>query len=202
MIDTPQAAEGCGHPNQPAGEVLKPELKSCPFCGGKAFEKKSEYGSIMVGCTACGVGMAGNMHDHPGNYWNTRPLPQGERAVAWRSIDQTKITQDAAVAFNWSLAGYEVEPLFTRPSDTGWQPSEADVTAAAKHQAQTFLGARGLYSANLLMRDLYKIVRDRLEYMGENYDPDAVTQNVCVEVEKKMGVYPRLPAPPTQEDGR
>jgi hypothetical protein len=40
---------------------------------------------------------------------------------------------------------------------------------------------------------LYKCFCMRLEYLAENYDPDAVAQNFCCEIEKLMGIYPNVP---------
>ncbi len=64
-------------------------------------------------------------------------------------------------------------------------------------QPWTIAGVRGDQEVSgVTMRDLYKIVRDRIEYncMGEqSIDPDAVAQNFCCEVEKKMGIYPNVP---------
>jgi hypothetical protein len=65
-----------------------------------------------------------------------------------------------------------------------------------KPQPQTFLGTRGETQVNLTFRDLYLIVRERLEYVDGSFDPDAVCQNVCVEIEKKMGIYPNLSTHP------
>lgn len=61
-------------------------------------------------------------------------------------------------------------------------------------------GHRGATVVNLPMAKVYEIVRDRVDNMcmGDNsIDPDAVTQNVCVEIEKAMGVFPNInPVPP------
>jgi hypothetical protein len=59
-------------------------------------------------------------------------------------------------------------------------------------------GFRGSKEVNIKMHELYKIVRDRLEYLQDNFDPDAVCQNVCCEVEKKMGIYPNLKYKPDE----
>jgi hypothetical protein len=56
-------------------------------------------------------------------------------------------------------------------------------------------GRRGKTVVSLPMWKLYQIVRDRIEYMCVNkgsIDPDAVCQNVGVEVEKAMGIYPNV----------
>lgn len=55
---------------------------------------------------------------------------------------------------------------------------------------------RGGNMVNISFADLYYIVRDRIEYMcigKQSIDPDAVCQNVCVEIEKKMGTFPNVP---------
>lgn len=60
--------------------------------------------------------------------------------------------------------------------------------------------------AILTMGDVYKIVHDRLEYaryspmpnhapkpISDLLDIDALCQNVCCEIEKKLGIYPNVP---------
>lgn len=39
---------------------------------------------------------------------------------------------------------------------------------------------------------VYGIIRERLEYLQEDYDPDAVCQQACVEIEKAMGIFPNI----------
>ncbi len=58
-------------------------------------------------------------------------------------------------------------------------------------------GRRGSAVINLPMAKVYEIVKARIENMcmGEqSIDPDAVCQNVCVEIEKAMGTYPNIGA--------
>lgn len=54
-------------------------------------------------------------------------------------------------------------------------------------------GQRGSAVVSIPMHELYKIVRNRLEYVDGNFDPDAVCQTVCVEIEKQQGTYPNVP---------
>jgi transcription elongation factor Elf1 len=63
-------------------------LKSCPFCGGKAYKTESVNGSNMVyvGCGPCGVhfkaqkdGTNGVLSKDVVAYWNTRAA---ERSLA------------------------------------------------------------------------------------------------------------------------
>ena len=61
-----------------------------------------------------------------------------------------------------------------------------------KPQSNTFLGARGDAEVKISFRELYLIAKYCAKYAGENFDPGAVGQNVCVGVEKKMGIYPNL----------
>ncbi len=56
-------------------------------------------------------------------------------------------------------------------------------------------GPCGEQLVNIKMNELYKIVHDRLEYtdggkLQERVDIDAITQQVCYEVERKMGLHP------------
>lgn len=42
--------------------------------------------------------------------------------------------------------------------------------------------------------DLYKIVCGKLEYFDPaTSDPDAFCQDMCCQIEKKMGIYPNIP---------
>lgn len=70
------------------------------------------------------------------------------------------------------------------------------------HQFNDKNGKRGQTKVTLSMAEVYDIVRDRIEYMCVNQksiDPDAVCQNVCVEIEKKMGIFPNIDSPKEQE---
>lgn len=53
-------------------------------------------------------------------------------------------------------------------------------------------GYRGAAIVSLPMHQLYNLIRDRLEYAKLDGDPDALCQNICVEVEKQLGTYPNL----------
>lgn len=56
-------------------------------------------------------------------------------------------------------------------------------------------GRGGNVVEGITFAHVYRIVRDRIEYMIEKqptYDIDAVCQNVCVEIEKVMGTYPNV----------
>jgi hypothetical protein len=54
--------------------------------------------------------------------------------------------------------------------------------------------ARGSTVLTLRMHELYEIIHERLEYVDGDFDPDAVCQNICCEIEKKMGIYPNIPS--------
>lgn len=64
-----------------------------------------------------------------------------------------------------------------------------------EHQPQTFLGTRGETEIKgVTVKDVYKLVLARLEYFHpDKCDPDAFCQNICCEIEKKMGIYPNVP---------
>jgi hypothetical protein len=52
---------------------------------------------------------------------------------------------------------------------------------------------------SLPMHVLYKIIHDRVSYIREPYDPDAVAQNACVEIEKHAGIFPNINGSVLQE---
>lgn len=54
-------------------------------------------------------------------------------------------------------------------------------------------GHRGSAVVTMQMHEIYKLIRDRLEYVKGDFDPDAVCQNICCEVEKHQGTYPNVP---------
>ncbi len=51
----------------------------------------------------------------------------------------------------------------------------------------------GMLISGLTYADVYAIIRKRLEYVPGNFDPDAVCQAICCELEKAMGIYPNVP---------
>lgn len=53
-------------------------------------------------------------------------------------------------------------------------------------------GHRGSASITIPMHELYDLIRARLEWVKGDFDPGAVCQNICVEVEKNQGTYPNL----------
>jgi len=53
-------------------------------------------------------------------------------------------------------------------------------------------GVRGTAIIAIPMHELYAIIRARLEYVKGDFDPDAVCQNICVEIEKYQGTFPNL----------
>ncbi len=53
-------------------------------------------------------------------------------------------------------------------------------------------GRRGSADVRLEMHELYKLIRDRLEWVRGDFDPDALCQNICVAVEKHLGTYPNV----------
>lgn len=60
-------------------------------------------------------------------------------------------------------------------------------------------GHRGSADIRMEMHELYKIIRDRLEWVRGDFDPDALCQNICVEVEKHQGTYPNVPGLSTDD---
>ena len=62
-------------------------------------------------------------------------------------------------------------------------------------QPQTFLGTRGETEIKgISFKDMYELVLARIEYFHpDKCDPDAFCQNICCEIEKKMGIYPNVP---------
>lgn len=54
------------------------KLKSCPFCGGKAYVKKMVFNNRVIKCPQCGVivGLAGvgnaDLDDRLREAWNSR----------------------------------------------------------------------------------------------------------------------------------
>jgi hypothetical protein len=54
-------------------------------------------------------------------------------------------------------------------------------------------GHRGKAEIRIKMYELYDIISDRLEWVKGDFDPDAVCQNICVEIEKHQGTYPNIP---------
>lgn len=52
---------------------------------------------------------------------------------------------------------------------------------------------RGAAVLTIKMHEIYTIIRERLNYVDGNFDPDAVCQNICCEIEKKMGIFPNVP---------
>lgn len=54
---------------------------------------------------------------------------------------------------------------------------------------------RGDTEARISFDDLYRIVREKLNYFHpDRSDPDAFCQDMCVRIEKKMGIYPNVGA--------
>lgn len=51
---------------------------------------------------------------------------------------------------------------------------------------------------NITFEELYDIVLEKLNYYTPNSDPDAFCQDMCCQIEKKMGIYPNVP---TRIDG-
>jgi hypothetical protein len=51
---------------------------------------------------------------------------------------------------------------------------------------------RGNTVITITFAEMYKLVRERLNYYTDDSDPDAFCQNLCCEIEKKMGIYPNV----------
>jgi hypothetical protein len=54
-------------------------------------------------------------------------------------------------------------------------------------------GQRGSAVVTIPMHELYELLKKRLEYVVPNFDPDAVCQGICCEIETHQGTYPNLP---------
>lgn len=54
-------------------------------------------------------------------------------------------------------------------------------------------GHRGSAVVTIKMHELYDLIRNRLEWVRGDFDPDALCQNICVEVEKHQGTFPNIP---------
>jgi hypothetical protein len=68
------------------------------------------------------------------------------------------------------------------------------MTTDREAQPWTVLGKRGEAPANVTIRDIYKIVRRKLDYYHpDRCDPDAFCQDVCCQIEKLSGTYPNVP---------
>lgn len=61
-------------------------------------------------------------------------------------------------------------------------------------QPQTFLGERGQTEIKgITYQQLYEMLVERvLYYRHGQTDPEAFAQNVCVQVEKLMGIFPNV----------
>lgn len=55
---------------------MSEELKSCPFCGGKAILREQQ-GISEVWCEKCGVSSGLRPYDNAIKRWNTRPIEYG-----------------------------------------------------------------------------------------------------------------------------
>lgn len=54
---------------------------------------------------------------------------------------------------------------------------------------------RAQTTVSVSFAELYKIVRNKLDYFHpDKSDPDAFCQDMCVQIEKKMGIFPNIPA--------
>lgn len=53
-------------------------------------------------------------------------------------------------------------------------------------------GRRGSAEVRLKMHEIYDLIRYRLAWVNGDFDPDAVCQNICVEIERKIGTYPNV----------
>ncbi len=50
-------------------------------------------------------------------------------------------------------------------------------------------------------KELYRIVRTKLDYYHpDRSDPDAFCQDMCVQIEKAMGIFPNVPGLTATED--
>jgi len=54
-------------------------------------------------------------------------------------------------------------------------------------------GRRGSATVTIPVHELYSILRRRLEWVRGDFDPDALCQNFCVEIEKQQGTFPNIP---------
>ena len=56
-------------------------------------------------------------------------------------------------------------------------------------------GRGGTEIKGITFAQLYRIVMARLDHLQDDFDPDATCQQVCVEVEKAMGIFPNIGSP-------
>jgi len=79
-----------------------------------------------------------------------------------------------------------------------WSPPSSRATAERAKTVSIQLfnnpqGQRGSAIVIIPMHELYDLIRARLEYVKGDFDPDAVCQNICCEVEKNQGTFPNNP---------
>lgn len=131
--------------------------------------------------------------DHPGEDWEAFMLRSNRIAYehGWPGLG--------------ALPADEVRPTRHEERERYTPAAEAELLRQAQleqlgmgdkpfeAQPHTFLGVRGLTMVSLSVRDLYKIARACIERMGDRPDIDAVCQNICVDIEKKMGIFPNVP---------
>lgn len=66
-------------------------------------------------------------------------------------------------------------------------------------------GHRGSATVSIPMHELYNLIKTRLGWLeqalenGNSFDPDALCQQICVEVEKQQGTFPNLREDAIQE---
>jgi len=53
-------------------------------------------------------------------------------------------------------------------------------------------GHRGAAEVKIPMHELYNILLKRIERMDGNFDPDAICQQICVDIEKQQGTFPNF----------
>ena len=82
-----------------------------------------------------------------------------------------------------------------------------DHNPSYKGAPHTFSGSRGDYFLHgIRLSDIFQAVsialkrssRDEAEFNSLPIDPEAVAQNLCVEVEKLMGIYPNIDLSPEE----
>ena len=54
-------------------------------------------------------------------------------------------------------------------------------------------GQRGQAVITIPMHELYELLYNKIIYIQDDFDPEALCQGICVEIEKHQGTFPNLP---------
>jgi hypothetical protein len=207
----PQAAEGCGHPNQPAGEVLKPEEWN--------DEKIWALVKAMLPPALFFLELESHLQDARERAAAklkealalSRPLPQGERAVALQGRALTLALADAISARNEAFK--RAQTVLSR--DFGIDGEEENgglieaVLKAVSYDELLAALTRPASDTGWQIPKGWKLVPEKItpeiaQKLESNYakclPPSAV--HAANWQEAWAEALAASPAPPTQEDGR